>query len=173
MTMRSRTTQLCSAVLVLFPLLTAGAQAAKQQSSNGSSAASASARTAIDAANKRFVDLFNKGDAAGAAKVYASDAVVMPPNGPTLHGQAAMADFWGGAYKNGVRNVALTTTEFVTHGSYAHELGTYQLEVHGADGNIVARDNGKYMVLWKRGANGEWQWYRDIYNSSVPAPASK
>jgi ketosteroid isomerase-like protein len=72
-----------------------------------------------------------------------------------------------------VRNIVLTTTEFETHGSYAHELGTYQLEVHKADGSIVARDNGKFMVLWKRSAGGQWQWYRDIYNSNVAAPASK
>jgi ketosteroid isomerase-like protein len=166
MTMHRRFVQLCSVALVALPLTVASGQA-KQQSS---SSASASARVAADAANKRFVDLYNKGDAAAAAKVYASDAIVMPPNGSPVNGQSAIAEFWQGAYKNGVRNVNLTTTEFETHGSYAHELGTYQLVVQGADGNVVARDNGKYMVLWKRNANGQWQWYRDIYNSSVAAP---
>ena len=154
---------------IVLPLAIAGAQA-KQQSSNG---ASVSARTAVDAANKRFVDLFNKGDVAAAAKVYASDAMVLPPNGKPISGQSAISEFWQGGYKSGIRNVALTTTEFAQHGSYAHELGTYSLEIRGADGNVVARDNGKYMVLWKRSAGGEWQWYRDIYNSSVAAPASK
>lgn len=164
MTRRRRFMQLGSVAFLALPLAVASGQA-RQQSSG-----STSARVAIDAANKRFVDLFNKGDALAAAKVYASDATVMPPNGNAVNGQSAIADFWQGAYKNGVRNIALTTTEFETHGSYAHELGTYQLEVRGADGNVVARDNGKYMVLWKRNGSGQWQWYRDIYNSSVPAP---
>jgi ketosteroid isomerase-like protein len=167
MIMHRRFMQLCSVALVALPLTVASGQARQQSSSTRN--ASASARTSIDAANKRFVDLFNKGDAAAAGKVYASDAVLMPPNGSPVNGQSAIADFWQGAYKNGVRNVALTTTEFETHGSYAHEVGTYQLEVRGADGNVVARDNGKYMVLWKRNAGGQWQWYRDIYNSSVPS----
>jgi ketosteroid isomerase-like protein len=158
--------------LLLVPSLLA-AQAPKQQSSSGSVTSGASARVAADAANKQFVDLYNKGDAAGAAKVYASDAVVMPPNGAPVHGQSAIADFWKGAYSSGVRNVVLTTTEFATHGSYAHELGTYQLEVRKPDGSVVARDNGKYMVLWKRSAGGDWQWYRDIYNSSVAAAPTK
>jgi ketosteroid isomerase-like protein len=170
MSLPRRTTLLSLLALwsVPVPVLAAHAQAAKQQSTSGTSA-----RTAIDAANKRFDDLFNKGDVAGAAKVYATDAIVLPPNGSPVHGQPAIADFWKGAYSGGVRNVVLTTTEFAQHGSYAHELGTYQLEVRKPDGSVVARDNGKYMVLWKRSAGGEWQWYRDIYNSSVPAPASK
>jgi ketosteroid isomerase-like protein len=169
MTFRRRTFLLTT--IALASLAANGhAQTAKQQSSGSSGA---SARVAADAANKRFADLFNKGDVAAAAKVYASDAVVMPPNGSAVSGQSAIADFWKGAYSSGVRNVALTTTEFVTHGSYAHELGTYQLEVRKADGSVVARDNGKYMVLWKRAAGGDWQWYRDIYNSSVPSAPSK
>jgi ketosteroid isomerase-like protein len=166
MTMHHRLAQLSFVALVALPLTIVSGQAKQQSTSSGS----ASARVSIDAANKRFSDVFNKGDAATAAKVYATDAILMPPNGSPVNGQSAIGDFWQGAYKNGVRNVALTTTEFETHGSYAHELGTYQLEVRGADGNIVARDNGKYMVLWKRNANGQWQWYRDIYNSSVAAP---
>jgi uncharacterized protein (TIGR02246 family) len=166
MTMHHRFAQLSFIALVALPLTVASGQA-KQQSSSGGSA---SARVSIDAANKRFSDVFNKGDAAAAAKVYATDAVLMPPNGSAVNGRSAIADFWQGAYKNGVRNVNLTTTEFETHGNYGHELGTYQLVVQGADGKVVARDNGKYMVLWKRNANGQWQWYRDIYNSSVPAP---
>src|SRR5690348_5455668 len=153
MTMRRRTSQLCTIALVLMPFVAASGQATQQASNTGSST---SARTAVDAANKRFVDLFNKGDVAEAAKVYSSDAIVLPPNASEVKGRSAISNFWQGAYKNGVRNVQLTTTEFATHGSYAHELGTYQLEVRGADGNVVARDNGKYMVLWKRDAGGEW-----------------
>lgn len=155
-----RTALLCTFALAVLPL--AARAQAKQQSST-------SARTAIDAANQRFVDLFNKGDVAGAAKVYASDAILLPPNGAPVKGESAIADFWKGGYSSGIRNVVLTTTEFAQHGSYAHELGTYQLEVRKPDGSVVARDNGKYMVLWKRSPGGEWQWYRDIYNSSVPA----
>ena len=169
MTMHRRTTLLAALIMAAFPLAT---QAQATQQAKGEVSPSA-VRSAIDAANKHFSDLFNKGDVAGAAKVYASDAIVLPPNGAAVKGQTAIADFWKEAYNSGVRNVVLSTTEFQVHGSYAHELGTYQLEVRKADGSVVARDNGKFMVLWKRSPGGEWQWYRDIYNSSVPAPASK
>ena len=133
----------------------------------------ASARSAIDAANTRFSDQFNKGDAAEAAKVYTSDAILMPPNGAPVKGQSAIAEFWTGGWKAGIRNVKLATTEFAVHGNYAHELGTYELEVHKPDGTVAGRDHGKYMVLWKRAPSGEWHWYRDIYNSSVAATPGK
>jgi len=169
MQIHRRTTLLAAMAVAAFPL---AIQAQATQQAKGEVSSSA-ARSAIEAANKRFSALFNKGDVAAAAKVYANDAIVLPPNGAAVKGQSAIAEFWKGAYQSGVRNVVLTTTEFQTHGSYAHELGTYQLEVRKPDGSVVARDNGKFMVLWKRSAGGEWQWYRDIYNSNVAAPPSK
>jgi ketosteroid isomerase-like protein len=29
-------------------------------------------------------------------------------------------------------------------------------------------DRGKYMVLWKRQADGSWKLYRDMFNTSMP-----
>jgi ketosteroid isomerase-like protein len=147
-----------------------GAQSPAKQT--GAPTTAASVRTAIDAANARFSDLFNKGDAAGAAKVYAADAILMPPNAAPVKGLAAISEYWTGGWKAGIRNLKLATTEFAVHGNYAHELGTYELEVHKPDGTTVGQDHGKYMVLWKHGSDGKWQWYRDIYNSSV-APSTQ
>lgn len=165
--MHRQLARLCSVALMFLPLAAASGQAKQQSSTSGTT----TARAAIDVANKRFVDRFNKGDVAGAAKIYATDAILMPPNADFVKGDSAITGFWQGGYSNGVRNVELSTVSFGTEGRYATELGTYKLEVHGADGKVVAHDNGKYMVLWKRNASGQWQWYRDIYNSSVPAPA--
>jgi ketosteroid isomerase-like protein len=131
------------------------------------------ARSAIEAADARFSESFNKGDVAAAASIYDADATLLAPNMPAINGQPAIADYWQGGWKAGVRNVKLTTTEVSTHGNEASEVGTYELEVQAPDGTVAARDHGKYIVLWKRDANGEWKWHRDIYNSDVPTkPAS-
>jgi hypothetical protein len=45
------------------------------------------------------------------------------------------------------------------------EVGKYTLSVAG--GQVV--DRGKYVVIWKQEGD-EWQWHRDIWNSSLPAP---
>jgi ketosteroid isomerase-like protein len=31
-------------------------------------------------------------------------------------------------------------------------------------------DNGKYMTLWKKQADGSWKVFSEIWNSSVEAP---
>ena len=131
------------------------------------------ARSAIEAANARYVESFNKGDIAAAASIYDADATVMPPNAAAITGQPAIADYWQGGWKAGVRNVKLTTSEVSVHGNEASEVGTYEMEVQSPDGAVVGKDHGKYIVLWKRDANGQWKWHRDIFNSDVPTkPAS-
>ena len=131
------------------------------------------ARSAIEAANARYVESFNKGDIAAAASIYDADATVMPPNAAAISGQPAIADYWQGGWKAGVRNIKLTTSEVEVHGNEASEVGTYEMEMQSPDGTVVGKDHGKYIVLWKRGANGQWKWHRDIFNSDVPTkPAS-
>jgi ketosteroid isomerase-like protein len=127
------------------------------------------ARSAIEAANAGFTESFNKGDVAAAASIYDADATLLPPNLAAISGQPAIADYWQGGWKAGVRNVKLTTSEVSTHGNEASEVGTYQMEVQSPDGAVVAHDHGKYIVLWKRDAKGQWKWHRDIWNSDVPA----
>jgi ketosteroid isomerase-like protein len=29
-------------------------------------------------------------------------------------------------------------------------------------------DRGKYMVVWRRGPDGTWKLYRDMFNTSMP-----
>ena len=152
---------------IVLPLAIAGAQAKQQSSSSGG----ANVRAQIESVNKRFIDLFNKGDVDAFAKVYATDAMILPPNAEAIRGQSAIAEFWKGGWKAGLRNVALTTTEVDVHGNTAYELGTASLEMHRPDGSLAGKDSGKYIVVWKRNAAGQWQWYRDIWNSNLPAAA--
>jgi uncharacterized protein (TIGR02246 family) len=128
------------------------------------------ARREIAAANERHINAYNAGDVATFVRVYAPDATLMPSNSAPIHGQDAIGKFWQGGWTAGIRNVKLTTTELDVHGNTAAEVGQYQFDVQA--GNAPAtHDHGKYIVLWKRSPQGQWQWYRDIFNSDV-APAS-
>ena len=69
--------------------------------------------------------------------------------------------FFASFEARGVREVKLTTLEAEGAGDYAWERGTW--ETLGADG--ASTGAGKYIVIWKRGANG-WQLHRDILNAS-------
>ncbi len=120
---------------------------------------------AIAAANRGFLEAFARGDAAGAAAVYTEDAAILPPNGETMNGRAAIQGFWQGALDMGLVGATLETTELETYPTGAVEVGKYTLSVAG--GQVA--DQGKYIVVWKQ-EGGAWKWHRDIWNSSLPAP---
>ena len=131
-------------------------------------AAQNSPRAQIDAVNSHFMATFNKGDAPGVGQFYSTDAVLMPPNGEAVRGRSGIAKAWGEFGKMGGTNLKLHTTELVSHGDMAHEMGTYSLDVKPAKGAVV-HDHGKFIVIWKRDPKAGWQLYRDIWNSDVPA----
>ena len=44
-------------------------------------------RAEVDEANRRFMEAFERGDAASVAALYAEDAVVLPPDAPMISGR--------------------------------------------------------------------------------------
>ena len=121
-------------------------------------------RAAIDAGNRRFVEAFTRGDAAGVAALYSSDAQLLPPNSDFVTGGEGIRKFWQGAMQMGIRQVQLQTVGLETQGGMATELGRYTLLL---DGGQVA-DSGKYLVVWKA-EGGNWKLHRDVWNTSRPA----
>lgn len=136
---------------------------------HGQTRADVAARRAIDSANARSIRAYNAGDVATFLQVYAPDATVLPANEPAVHGQHAISEWWQRGWKEGVRNVRLTTDELEVHGTLAAEVGRYEIDIQPATGP-ASSERGKYIVLWKRNPSGRWQIYRDIYNSDHPAP---
>lgn len=130
-----------------------------------------SARTAIEANTKQFIEAFNKGDAAAIANMYTMDARVLPPNAEMVEGRPNIQKFWQGAMTAGLKMVSLETVHLETQGNIAVEVGRYTTTLPGAGGTTTT-DKGKYVVLWKREGRN-WKLAVDIFNSSMPtAPAT-
>ena len=133
----------------------------------------ATARAAIDAANARAVAAWNAGDVPGFLRIYGDSAWLLPSNSPVIKGKAGITQYWQGGRDMGIRNVKLATIELDAHMDMAQEVGTYAFDIVGKDGAVAGHDQGKYIVLWKKNAAGEWQWMRDIFNTDMPpAPAA-
>ena len=121
---------------------------------------------AIAAADESLVNAFARRDAAGIAALYTEDGQILPSNSDPICGKKAIEGFWGAVLNMGIAAVELRTTESEDCGDAAVEVGSYGMQ--GADGQAL--DRGKYMVMWKREA-GQWRLHRDIFNTSLPAPA--
>ena len=120
----------------------------------------AAIRHGIDGSNRRFEELFNRGDAAGAAReVYTRDARILPPGAAMLQGRESIADFWAGAVQQmGIRRVELSTVDLRPAGEQAIEIGRARLTVGGGE-----EATAKYVVIWKQ-EDGRWRWDVDIWN---------
>ena len=169
------TVRLC----VALPFIVA-ACAPKGETAVNDSAATATApvvdaaavRAAIEQQNARMVDALQKGDTAAIGSLYTDDAVVMMAGQPAWNGRAEMMRN-GGAMLQAVTfsDVKFQTSSVDVAGDYAIETGTLQLTLTPKGGK-PAPDKGKYVVVWKKQADGTWKVYRDISNSDNPPPKS-
>lgn len=89
----------------------------------------------------------------------------MPPNATPARGRAAIAEFLAA-----FPTIPLFRAEMLRvegEGDLAYVHGTYHLEMRMPDGMVP--DDGKYIEIWKRQADGSWRIAYDIFNSDLPA----
>ena len=114
----------------------------------------------IEAANAKWIELFNKGDFAGVASLYTEDAVAFPPGAAMVKGRAAIAEMWKGAAAQ-VVDPKLTTLDVKPLGpTAAREIGTFSLKAKDPN---VGDITGKYLVVWEKVGN-DWKLAADIWN---------
>jgi uncharacterized protein (TIGR02246 family) len=112
-------------------------------------------------------------DPAAIAKLFATDAVEMPPNAPSAKGRAAIEAYHKGfAQQFMVHGFSLTPTETKVIGDTAYDVGTYKQSLMLMKGGGMMDDKGKYLVLLKKDASGTWLITHAIYNSDNPPPGS-
>ena len=162
--MGTRTTTRRSLIMSLAAL-PAGALLRKR---SAAAAPASKVRPAIEKTNKQFLDALSRGDAAGCAAAYAETARVLPPNSRMQTGRKAIQEFWQGAITQGVKAATLTILELEEHGGTAIEIGAYTLDIQ-PQGKPPAKDEGKYVVIWKRQKDGSWKLAVDIFNTNLPA----
>ena len=127
-------------------------------------------RAAVEASGMRMAESFNAGDIAGFIRAYSDDVWVFPPNAPAFQGRAAALDFYQRTYNAGLRTFQVTTTGLDRQGNMAYETGTYTVDAPAVGQSTSARDNGKYVHVWKRGPNGDWRTHFVMWSSDNPPP---
>ena len=118
-------------------------------------------RPEIEEGNRRFMDSFGRGDAAGLARLYTASAQLLPAHSDFVDGTMAIQRFWQGVMDMGVKDALLETLEVEGYGETAHEVGRYTLK----NGTGEVADSGKYLVVWKQ-ESGVWKLHRDIWTTS-------
>jgi len=98
---------------------------------------------------------------------YSDDAVLMPPNHPTVEGKANIQTFLQGLMEQGATGITLATIRHDGEGNLAYAQGKYVLTMMTPDGTAVD-DIGKYVVTYRKQIDGGWKVVTDIFNSDNP-----
>jgi ketosteroid isomerase-like protein len=119
----------------------------------------ANLKAEIAAANKELMEAFKTKTPSWIAKMYAPDALLMPPGATTVMGEDNICKFWQSVLDSGICDVELETLTLDEADTSVTEVGHYRLH---SEESLV--DHGKYVVVWKK-VEDEWRLFRDIWNS--------
>jgi ketosteroid isomerase-like protein len=112
----------------------------------------------------------------GAAEVdrfvscFAEDATIYPQGMPVQTGSAAIRETYTKFHSAPGFALTWTPTKAEVAGDLGYTVGTYQLTTNDAAGSPVA-EQGKYVSIWRRQADGGWKIVEDIFNADA-GPAS-
>jgi uncharacterized protein (TIGR02246 family) len=143
------------------------------QAVNAQSDTRAADERAIREAGIEWLKVTGAKDLERTVAFYADDASMFPPNAPIATGKEAIRAVWSQVFTTpGIAVSGQTTKVEASRGSdLAYEIGTYELTIHDSAGKPVM-DRGKYVVVWKKQAEGSWKVMVDIFNSDLPAAAA-
>ncbi len=100
---------------------------------------------------------------------FSDDAVLQPPNGPSVTGRAAL-ETWVRAFPT-IESLTWPNVRVHGDGNMAYGTTDYELKLKDAPG----ADHGKQLAVFRRGAAGKWEVVAASFNSDLPpaAPAPK
>lgn len=100
---------------------------------------------------------------------FMEDAIVMAPNQPMMSGKTDIRKMLEEMYAmpGFSINWKPTNVEVSGSGDMGCSIGTYELSMNDSTG-MKLKDNGKYMTLWKKQADGKWMVSADMFNTNMP-----
>jgi uncharacterized protein (TIGR02246 family) len=121
----------------------------------------------INNVRAQFQTAFNAGDAAAIAALYTDDAISLPDHHAALEGKAAIQQYLQGMFAQYTPNISITPGDTEITGDIAHEHGTYSLTMTPKAGGNAMSENGKYLIVLKRQADGSWKVHHDMDNAAA------
>lgn len=112
-------------------------------------------RTTIADGSQRWAAAANAGDAEALTNLYAADAVIYPPDMPSVTGREEIRAFFTQMLSEGPVEMTLTTNDVIIgeSGEMGVELGSF----------TDASGTGKFVAVWKK-VDGDWKLAVDTWN---------
>ena len=121
----------------------------------------------IEESCAKYSQAIREGNLAGVVDGYTVDATLVPPDGEIVKGKQAIEEMYTKLLQMGMKDIAFTTIEVGGSGDTAYEIGKTKVRIQ-PEGQAAIIDSTKYLVIWKRQADGMWKVQVDIWNFSAP-----
>jgi len=119
----------------------------------------------LDGTSQAFEDAIRKGDIPAVQAMYAEDGAILPPNHALVKGREGIGAFLKEMTDAGL-SLKLTPTDTWMDGALAAHSGSYIV----LDKDKKEVDQGKWLEVWRKGADGKWLMVRDMWSSDNPPP---
>lgn len=102
--------------------------------------------------------------------VYAEDAVLFWPGTPMIVGKTAIREFLKAFWGTADSSQSFQTVKVIVSrtGDFAYSYGTVKVTLVDPNGRKM-KDDGKYLSVYRKEADGKWKVVADMGNSSLPA----
>ncbi|UCG76086.1 MAG: DUF4440 domain-containing protein [Gemmatimonadota bacterium] len=161
---------------VLTGLLTVAIACAPPADQSASSADQAAAMQAaaetIDAMRANFAAAMSAGDVDAAMVNYAADAIQLPPHERAVVGKEAIRARHQMFLEQYDFTLDNPSAEIHVAGDWAIMRGNFSTTATPKGGGEPLEDSGKYLVTWRRQADGSWLAMHEMWNSDNPMPGS-
>jgi ketosteroid isomerase-like protein len=119
---------------------------------------------AIEQVTQTFQDAGTSNDWSNIAAIYSADAIVMPPNRIAIQGIDNIRQHYESFPP--FKSLKLENIEVKGFGDFAYAYGRYTLTGSLPEMDPIT-DEGKYLEIRQKQADGLWLTYRDMYNSDL------
>lgn len=153
-------------ITLFLLLLLLSVPACQQQTAPDTRAAD---ETALRNADEQWSKAAGAKDLDKTVSYYSDDAILMPPNRPLATGKEPIRAIWKAmigapGFSGGWKP---TKVEVARSADLAYVSGSYEFTENDVSGKPVT-DKGKYLVVWKKQADGSWKCVADMFNSDLP-----
>jgi ketosteroid isomerase-like protein len=123
---------------------------------------------ALRAADAAWLQAYNARDVDKSVAFFDAQGAMLVPNAPAARGKKAIAKFIASGFA--MQDYKITwrpnKADVARSGELGYTSGAYRMRFKDATGKTVS-DKGKYLMVWKKQADGAWKVVFDISNSDL------
>jgi len=103
---------------------------------------------------------------------FSEDMILMSAGAPTLRGREAIAQHFSAVWKtHKTRLVEVVDEDVYSAGDAIIAIGRFTLAVSEVGASEEGLSNGRYMAIFKRTGDGEYELWHEVVTDGEPTPA--